>query len=82
LTVPESGPGAVGDRQRLWNHRAAQRRRELPPLVHDSRRLHARRAQAHAPGSLVPVAGADHFTIPHELHSPTGVLVRQARALV
>ena len=56
--------------------------RELPPLVHDSRMLHTRRAQAHAAGSLVPVAGADHFTILHELRSPTGVLVREARALV
>jgi arylformamidase len=56
--------------------------REVPALVNDSRALHALRAQAHAPGALVPVAGADHFTILHELRSPAGVLVRQARALV
>jgi arylformamidase len=56
--------------------------KEVPALVNDSRMLHARRAAAHAPGALVPVAGADHFTILHELRSPSGVLVRQALALV
>ncbi len=55
---------------------------EVPALVNDSRTFHARRAEAHAPGALVPVAGADHFTILHELRSPSGVLVRQALALV
>ena len=55
---------------------------EVPALVNDSRVLHARRAEAHAPGALVPVADADHFTILHELRSPCGVLVRQALALV
>src|SRR5215203_2898279 len=39
---------------------------ELPPLVSDSRHLHAKRAAAHLPGALLPVAGADHFTIVHE----------------
>lgn len=56
--------------------------REVPALVNDSRLLHARRAAAHAPGALVPIAGADHFTMLHELRSPSGVLVRQALALV
>jgi arylformamidase len=55
---------------------------EVSALVNDSRMLHARRAAAHAPGPLVPVAGADHFTILHELRSPSGVLVRLARALL
>jgi acetyl esterase/lipase len=55
---------------------------EVPALVNDSRMLHARRAAAHAPGPLVPVAGADHFTILQDLRSPSGVLVRQARALL
>jgi arylformamidase len=54
---------------------------ELPALVNDSRTLHARRAAAHAPGALVPVAGADHFTILHELRSPSSALIRQAMAL-
>ncbi len=30
---------------------------ELPPLVSDSRDLHAKRAAAHAPGPLLPVPG-------------------------
>ena len=51
---------------------------ELPALVADSRDFHARRAAAHAPGPLVPVAGANHFTILEALRRPDGVLVRQA----
>ncbi len=34
---------------------------ELPALIHDARNLHALRAAAHAPGPLLPVAGAEHF---------------------
>ncbi|MGH7156297.1 MAG: alpha/beta hydrolase [Acetobacteraceae bacterium] len=49
---------------------------ELPPLVADSRYLHARRAAAHAPGVLLPVAGADHFTVVLELQKPSGQLTR------
>jgi len=55
---------------------------ELAALVGDSRALHARRAAAHAPGALVPVAGADHFTIVLELQKPDGVLTRQLSALL
>jgi hypothetical protein len=54
---------------------------ELPPLVSDSRDLHALRAAAHLPGPLIPVAGADHFSIVNELRSPTGVLTGQLRLL-
>jgi acetyl esterase/lipase len=50
---------------------------ELPPLVADSRHLHARRAAEHLPGPLIPVAGADHFTIVHELRDADGELTRQ-----
>ena len=50
---------------------------ELPPLVGDSRALHARRAAQHLPGPLIPVAGADHFTITHELRDADGELTRQ-----
>ena len=50
---------------------------ELPPLVNDSRHLHARRAAEHLPGVLIPVAGADHFTITHELRDADGALTRQ-----
>ncbi len=54
---------------------------ELPPLVADSRDLHARRAAAHCPGPLLPVAGADHFTILDALRDPAGELTAQLRLL-
>jgi arylformamidase len=50
---------------------------ELPPLVGDSRALHAMRSAQHLPGPLIPVAGADHFTITHELRDADGELTRQ-----
>jgi arylformamidase len=40
------------------------------------------RAAAHAPGPLVPVAGADHFSILEGLRRPDGELVRAARRLI
>jgi arylformamidase len=49
---------------------------ELPTLVYDSRDLHAMRAAVHAPGPLLPVAGANHFTIIHELRDADGMLTR------
>ena len=55
---------------------------ELPPLVHDPRDLHARRAAAHLPGALIPVAGADHFTIIDQLTKPDGLLVKAALNLL
>jgi len=56
--------------------------KELPALVADSRDLHARRSAAGALGSLLPIAGADHFTILEELRRPDGALVAAARALL
>jgi len=56
--------------------------RELPALVHDSRKLHALRSAAHTPGALLPIAGADHFTILEELRRPTGQLVKAVRGLI
>jgi acetyl esterase/lipase len=50
---------------------------ELPALIEDSRRLHALRANAHAPGPLIPVVGADHFSILDELQKADGLLTRQ-----
>jgi acetyl esterase/lipase len=50
---------------------------ELPPLVGDSRALHAKRSAEHLPGPLIPIAGADHFTITHELRDADGQLTRQ-----
>jgi arylformamidase len=55
---------------------------ELPPLVADSRDLHACRAIAHASGPLLPVAGANHFTVVLELQNPTGLLARQLPLLL
>lgn len=54
---------------------------ELPPLISDSRDLHAKRAAAHLPGALLPIAGADHFTIVHELRDADGALTRHALLL-
>ncbi|MFO1085180.1 MAG: alpha/beta hydrolase [Reyranellaceae bacterium] len=50
---------------------------ELPPLVGDSRALHAKRAAEHLPGALIPIAGADHFTIVTQLPKPDSDLVHQ-----
>lgn len=55
--------------------------RELPMLVEDSREFHAHRASAHAPGALVPIAGADHFTILEQLEQPDSEMMRQLLAL-
>ncbi|MDR3537667.1 MAG: alpha/beta hydrolase [Acetobacteraceae bacterium] len=55
---------------------------ELPPLVADARALHARRAAAHQPGPLIPVAGANHFTMLPELRDEGGILTRQLPLLL
>ena len=55
---------------------------ELPPLVHDSRALNWHRAAAHAPGPLVPLAGANHFTAVDSLREREGVLTRVVLGLV
>jgi arylformamidase len=55
---------------------------ELPVLIADSRDLHAHRSAAQAPGPLIPIPGADHFTILDELRQPNGRLVRAALELV
>ncbi|MFP5228067.1 MAG: alpha/beta hydrolase [Acidobacteriota bacterium] len=49
---------------------------ELPALIEDARSFHRVRADAHAPGSLLPVARANHYTILDELRAPDGLLVR------
>lgn len=56
--------------------------RELPALVHDARNLHALRAAHHAPGALLPVPGADHFSILNEFLRADGLLVRAAQDLL
>ena len=55
---------------------------ELPALIHDARNLHALRAAAHAPGPLLPVPGAEHFSVLDALRRPDGILVRAAHALL
>ena len=55
---------------------------ELPHLVADSRAFHAHRLAAGAPGPLLPVAEANHFTILDALSSPEGLLVRTALSLM
>ena len=55
---------------------------ELPALVLDSINFHEKRMAAQAPGKLIPVAGADHFTILEALRRPDGVLVDAARRLL
>ena len=55
---------------------------ELPALVADSRALHALRATQHRPGALLPVPGADHFTVLDALRRPDGALLGLARALL
>lgn len=55
---------------------------ELPALVLDSIHLHERRTAAGAPGRLLPIPGADHFSILAELRRPDGALVKAARELL
>jgi arylformamidase len=55
---------------------------ELPPLVADSRDLHARRSATHLPGALIPVPGRNHFTIVHELQDERGILTRYLPTLL
>jgi acetyl esterase/lipase len=55
---------------------------ELPPLVADSRDLHALRCGQHRPGALIPVPSANHFTIMNELRRPDGVLTRHLPLLL
>jgi arylformamidase len=54
---------------------------ELTALVADSRNFHAYRSDAHAPGALLPVPAANHFTIMHELVDAKGLLTRYALML-
>jgi arylformamidase len=55
---------------------------ELPPLMSDSRDLHALRSAAHLPGALIPVPRANHFTIVHELRDQKGILTRHLPLLL
>lgn len=55
---------------------------ELPALVRDSRALAAQRQAAQAPGVLLPVPGANHFSVLDEIKRPDGLLVHAALDLL
>lgn len=55
---------------------------ELPELVRQSRDFHARRSAAHGSGPLVPVPGADHYSVLEALRQPGGSLLRLAATLL
>jgi arylformamidase len=55
---------------------------ELPALVWDSRNFYAARKAAGAPGDLVAIDSADHFTILEQLRRSDGALTRLALSLV
>ncbi len=54
---------------------------ELPALVHDAWEFYGLRSSRSAPGRLLSVAEADHFSILQELQKPSGALVRAALEL-
>jgi acetyl esterase/lipase len=49
---------------------------ELPVLIEEARGFHRLRADAHAPGALLPVPQANHYTLLDELRTPDGLLTR------
>lgn len=55
---------------------------ELPELRRQSRHWHGQRAEAHAPGPLIPVAHADHFRVLEALQAPDGELLRACADLL
>ncbi len=55
---------------------------ELPALVNDSNKLHEKRLAAQVPSELLPIEGADHFTIGAALTAPDGALTKAALRLV
>lgn len=55
---------------------------EVPALIRDSRALHAKRADAGAAGPLIPIEGADHFTILDGFRTSEGALVKAALAIL
>ncbi|MBP0496131.1 alpha/beta hydrolase [Pararoseomonas indoligenes] len=55
---------------------------ELPELRRQSQEFHARRAAAGAPGPLLAVEGADHFSVLDHLRRPDGALLAAAESLL
>jgi len=54
---------------------------ELPALIEDAQKLHTARQLARCDSTLLPVEGANHFTILRQLMSPLGVLTAEALKL-
>ena len=55
---------------------------ELPELRRQSRVFHRIRAEAQAPGPLIPIPGADHFRMLESLWNVDGALTRAAAELL
>jgi acetyl esterase/lipase len=55
---------------------------ELPELRRQSRVFHRIRAEAQAPGPLIPIPGADHFRMLESLWAEDGVLTRAVAELL
>lgn len=55
--------------------------REVAALVEDARNFHALRAGAHAPGTLIPIAGANHFSVLDALRDPNGEILAEVVAM-
>lgn len=55
---------------------------ELPELRRQSRAFHRLRAEAQAPGPLIPIPGADHFRVLESVWKPGGTLLRAAADLL
>ena len=55
---------------------------ELPALVWDSKHLYDARQANNAPGQLLEIEGANHFSILERLRRPDGALVKLAREIL
>lgn len=55
---------------------------ELPALIVESREFFDYRTAGGAPSTLIPVEGADHFSILDELESTSGILLHEAMRLI
>lgn len=49
---------------------------ELPAMIASSRDYHAFRSRSQLPGSLIPIVGANHYTILNQLRQPDTMLTR------
>ena len=54
---------------------------ELQALVDDSKKLHEKRLAAHAPSTLLPLEGEDHFTVVLSMCTADGILTKAVLGL-